>query len=157
MPGAGYAPLAATQLSANSALDRPKLYLESQAVIAQQLEKRPEDPTWLQAKGRAQMLAREYDSAIDTLRRAQDNAAGDSRFAAAVAVDLATANFERARALGRPEGIGEANELLSKVLSSDPNDAVALFNRAIVRESMSLFENARKDLERFLTLEPSGG
>ena len=157
MPGARYAPLAATQLSANSALDRPKLYLESQAVIAQQLEKRPEDPEWLQAKGRAQLLAGEYDSALGTLRRAQDNAAGDSRFARGVAVDLATANFERARALGRPEGIGEAYELLSKVLASDPKDPVALFNRAIVSESMSLFENARQDLEKFLSLEPTGG
>ena len=156
-PGAKHAAMAPVQLAASSSLEPPKEYYSAKAEILARLEKQPSDPYWLRAKGRMQSLDREYEVAIKTLRRAQDNSPDDAGFAASVSVDLATAYFGQARSLGKPDQFGEAYELLSEVIKKDPNNAVALFNRAIVGESMFLFEQAQKDLERFLVLEPTGG
>src|SRR5207249_4201253 len=42
-------------------------------------------------------------------------------------------------------------------LRARPDSPVALFNRAVVYERMFLYEDARKDWEHYLKLDPAGG
>ena len=74
-----------------------------------------------------------------------------------VQIDLATAHFERAEKEQRPIDYGTAVELLGKVLAKSPDNAVALFNRALTYEKLSAYHEALADWERYLKIDPKGG
>src|SRR5262249_34410872 len=48
-------------------------------------------------------------------------------------------------------------DTLWRYLRAKPDSPVALFNRAVVYERMFLFDDAVKDWEHYLKLDPSGG
>jgi tetratricopeptide (TPR) repeat protein len=151
-PNARYAPFRQQRGSGTSMLNRPDSLLRAAAAIRQGLARNPDDPTWLEAKARLDLLDWKYEEAIRSLKEALD-AQPDSP---ALASDLGTAYFERAEAEGRALDYGTAIEWLSKALAKKPDDPVALFNRAIVYERIFVIEQAIRDWEHYLRVDPAG-
>jgi CHAT domain-containing protein/cytochrome c-type biogenesis protein CcmH/NrfG len=150
--GAKYAPIRAQRGTDNSNLDKSPYLLRAEAIIGERLIKNPSDPRWLQAKGRADLLDGNYESATKSFKRALE-AQPDS---SPLWTDLASAYFERAEADGGPMDYASAIEYLGKVLAKSPDDRVALFNRAIVCERMLLYTQAKADWEHYLQIDPRG-
>jgi len=148
--GAGYAPLRVSRGPAASFTSRPAALLKAEALIAGQLESHPSDPAWLQAKAEADVLEGKYDAAVEALHRASEL----EPHSPAILTDLATAYFQRAQQENREEDFGAAYEYLSRALKLHPDDAVALFNRAIVSEHLFLYQQALDDWERYLRVDP---
>ncbi len=150
--GAKYAPMHSERRTSGSVLDAPQALLEADALISRKLKIAPDDPSWLDAKGRAELLGGDYREAIKTLQKAQDVKPGSPEILA----DLAAAYFQRAEAEDRPIDYGLAMDLLGKALTKTPDDTTLLFNRAIVAERAFLFAQASEDWEHCLKLEPEG-
>lgn len=151
--GAEHGPIRVERATgSDSRLNRPAALLEAEALIARGLEKEPNSPVWLQAKGRADLLEGNYDSAIQSFQKALEVEA-DS---ASLQTDMASAYFQRAERADRAGDYGKAIELLSRVLARNPNDAIARFNRAIVNEKMFLYRQALEDWERYLQVDSKG-
>ena len=148
--GAGYAPVRVSRGPAASFTSRPAALLEAEALIAGQLESHPTDPAWLEAKAEADVLEGKYDAAVETLRRALEL----EPHSPGILTDLATAYFQRAQQEDRKEDLGPAFEFLSQALKLHPDDAVALFNRAIVAEHLFLYQQALDDWEHYLRVDP---
>ncbi len=148
--GAGYAPLRVSRGPAASFTSRPAALLKAEALIASQLISHPSDPAWLEAKAEADVLEGKYDAAVEALRRASELEPHSS----AILTNLATAYFQRAQQENREEDFGAAYEYLSQALKLHPDDAVALFNRAIVSEHLFLYQQALDDWERCLRVDP---
>jgi CHAT domain-containing protein len=150
MGGAGYAPLRVSLGPATSFASRPPALLEAEALIASQLKSHSSDPSWLQAKAQADVLEGKYDAAVEALQHAlqlQPQSAG-------LLTDLATAHFQRGQQEDRKADLGAAFEYLSQALKLQPNDPVALFNRAIVSEHLFLYQQALDDWEHYLRVDP---
>jgi CHAT domain-containing protein len=150
MPGAKYGQISVQRGKERSSLSRPTSLLDAESIIGHHLDKNSKDPEWLDKKGRAELLDGNYDWAIATLRRARDLST-----VPAIATDLATAYFERAEAEAGAksnEDYQNALSLLNAVLGEDPNDRIALFNRAIVQEKMGLPQGAVNDWNKYLSL-----
>jgi tetratricopeptide (TPR) repeat protein len=109
--------------------------LEARPIISRKLREQPNSPRWLDAKGRADLLEGNYDAAIQSFQRALE-IEPDSAF---LQTDLASAYFERGRMYNRPQDCGRAIEFLGKALGKRPDDPIALYNRALVSETMSSF------------------
>jgi CHAT domain-containing protein len=151
LAGAAYGPQRISRGPATSFTDRPTTLSRAEALIATQLESHPSDPSWLQAKGEADLLDGRYDPAVDTLRRALQLDPNSP----AILIDLATAYSQRAQQEGRNEDFAAAYEHLSQALRLHPEDPVALFNRAIVAEHQFLYHQAIEDWEHYLRVDPS--
>ena len=149
IPGAGYAPLRVQRGPAESFVGRPAALLKAEALIAGQLASHPEDPAWLQASARANMLEGKYDAAVESLQRAVELQPHSPELLA----DLGTAHFQRAQSEDRQEDYGAAYEYFSKALELQPENATALFNRAIVAEHQFLYRQALDDWELYLKLD----
>jgi CHAT domain-containing protein/cytochrome c-type biogenesis protein CcmH/NrfG len=150
MAGAGYAPLRVQRGPAESFVERSADLLKAESIIASQLPQHPTDPEWLQAKAQADLLEGKYDAAVESLKRALELAPNTPGYL----IDLSTAYFQRARQEDRPEDYGAAYEHLSQVLAGEPDNAVALYNRAIVSEQQFLYHQALDDWEHFLKVDP---
>jgi CHAT domain-containing protein len=148
--GAAYAPLRVQRGPEASFADRTPSLLKAEALIASQLPSHPSDSSWLQAKGRADLLEGKYDAAVESLRRALELSPDSSE----LMVDLASAYFQRAQTEDSPQDYGTAFEYQSKVLAQHPDDPVALFNRAIVSEHQFLYHQALDDWDRYLRVDP---
>jgi CHAT domain-containing protein len=147
--GARQAPPRVERGPETSFASRPEALLDAEALIAGQLASHPSDSYWLQAKGRADLLEGKYDGAVDSLRRALQLTPDST----GIMTDLASAYFQRALTANRPEDFGTAFEYLSKVLAKQPDDPVALFNRAIVSEHQFLYHQALDDWEHYLRVD----
>lgn len=153
IPGAAYAPVRQERASARSTFDQPQALLEASALISKQLKGHPDDPRWLEAKGRADLLAFRYEAAITTLERALDLQPN----APEILTDLASAHFQRAEAnTDREVDYGTAIEYLGRALAKTPNDPVALFNRAVTEEKLRLYLPSISDWNHYLKVDPSG-
>lgn len=151
IPGAAYAPLRVQKGPAASFIGRSPALLKAEALIADRLTANPDDPAWLQASGRADVLEGKYDAAVESLRRAVEL----KPRASDLLLDLGTAYFQRAQSEDRPEDFVAAFEYLSQVLIQQPDNATALFNRAIVAEHQSLYRQALEDWEHYLKVDPN--
>ncbi len=147
--GASYAPLNVSRGQAASFTNRPPTLLQAEALIADQLQSHPTDPSWLQATAQADILEGKYDVAVEALRHALQL----EPHSAPVMIDLATAYSQRALQEDRKEDFGAAYEYLSQALKLRPEDPVALFNRAIVSEHQFLYHQALDDWEHYLRLD----
>lgn len=127
----------------SSFLDRPGTLLQAEVLISKQLASHPSDPKWLQAKARADLMEGKYQSALESLRRADQLAPKSPD----ILTDLAIANFQ----IGRYD---VAYETLSQVLALKPDDPVALFNRAFAAEELHLYHQALDDADRYVQLDP---
>ena len=138
---ASQAPIRQQRGTERSSLSKPAALLEAELLIKRQLEKTPNDPMWLAAKGRSELLEWQYEDAIRSFERVLETNPGSPD----ALRDLATAHFQRAEVEHRPIDYGNAIEELSKALAKRPDDPVSLFNRAIIYERMFLYDNAAKD------------
>lgn len=152
LPGAAPAPVRVQRGVDGSVFAKPASLMEAELLITQELKKSPNDARWLAAKGRSELLEWQYDDAIRSFRRALET----NPDALDIHRDLATAHFERAEVEHRPGDYAEAVEQLSAVLAKQPGDSVSLFNRAIVYERLFLYDNAVKDWEAYLQVDPNG-
>lgn len=148
LPDAQYGPLRQHRGS-RGAIDESQAFLDAQLAIARRLEAHPTDTPWLEARGRVNLLEGKWQEAIEALQRC--GPAGRS-----VAVEMAIAYAERAEALNNPADSETALRLLGHVLAIDPRDPVALFNRALLYTRTRQPDNADKDWERYLAVEPRG-
>lgn len=150
IPGAKYAPLRVERSVGASNLDKPESLLRAEFLISERLQKNPGDPVWLQAKARADLLDGNYESAIETLQRALE-AQPDSP---SLLIDLGSAYAVRSQSAARPIDDGKAVEFLTQALNKRPDDPIALFNRALVYEHLSLYTEAVGDWEHYLRVDP---
>src|SRR5262249_34687010 len=93
------------------------------------------------------------DNAVTTMRRAADAQPADISLLA----DLGCAYALRADGERRAIDYGAALDTLWRFLVARPDSPLALFNRAVVYERLFLFDDAVKDWERYLKLDPAGG
>ncbi len=152
IPGAKHAPMRVERTAGGSSLDKSPSLLKAEALIGENLRKNPNDPAWLQAKARADLLDGNYDSAIQSLQRALESQRDDP----SLLTDLGSAYFVRAEAADRAIDYGNAIESLSRALAKSPDDLVALFNRALACERMFLYTQAVDDWEHYLRIDPQG-
>ncbi|HVR27085.1 MAG TPA: CHAT domain-containing protein [Candidatus Polarisedimenticolia bacterium] len=132
-------------------MTRPAL-LGAESEIAQRLKSTPDDVRWVHASGRASLLECKGEiAAVAALERARRLAPNDE----SIAIDLASAYFQRGEVLGRPEDEGHAVDLLGKVLASDPKNEAARFNYAIALEHISLYQQAIVEWQTFLSSYPT--
>lgn len=152
MPGAAYAPMQSERGSTNR--DLPAEFYRAEDIIKTQFASHPQDPAWLQAQARADLLQWRYDAALKEL----DNGLMLRPNDPGLLLDKAIALFERAQDADPNASIdyGEAVEDLAEVLKKDPDNTVALFNRAILYERLNLPNEAIKDLERYLQKDQQG-
>ncbi|HEX4165759.1 MAG TPA: hypothetical protein VHZ55_09820 [Bryobacteraceae bacterium] len=129
------------------------MLLESQARIRQHLDRDPDDPAWLLAEGRTEILEWQYAGAIETLKKARDLVPAGSGEAPEILVDLATAYYQRAEATNRPIDYSMASDLLGKAIQKNPRFAIAYFNRAIVYEKQHLYDPAIQDWQDYLKFD----
>ena len=152
IPDAAYGPVRVVKGSAGvSRLDRPPALLQGEAMIARQLAKNPDDPRWLQARGLAELLDRDFDSAIADFQRSLTLQPGSLR----LMIQLACAHFQRAEAGNSQPDYRTALDLLNRALKISPDDPVALFNRSIVYQRMHLQNQAIEDWRHYLRVDPN--
>jgi CHAT domain-containing protein len=153
IPGADYAPLHIERSGTVSNFDKPEPLLKAEALISEKLKQHPNDAEWLQAKARADLLDGRYDDAIKTLQRAL----ASTPESAELLSDLGSAFFLRAKSADRPIDFGNAIESLGRALTKNPDDRIALFNRALACEEMFLYVQAIDDWQHYLRIDPQGG
>lgn len=150
IPGAAYAPIQIERGSSRSALQKPAALLKAEERIIEGLRRNPEDPLLLEARGRAELLEGDYNSAIQSLQRALEL----NPTSLSTMTDLGSAYFVRADEANRPSDYANSIEELSKALSQSPDDPLALFNRALANERMFLYSQAVQDWEHYLRTDP---
>jgi CHAT domain-containing protein len=148
--GAKYAPMRVERAASGSSLDKSPALLKAEALIGENLRQNPNDPRWLQAKARADLLDGNYESAIKSLQRALGTKPDDPT----LLTDLGSAYFARAETTNRAIDYGNSIESLGKALTNSPDDPVALFNRALACERMFLYTQAIDDWEHYLRVDP---
>jgi len=152
IPGAKYAPMRVERSANGSNLDKSPSLLKAEALIGENLGRSPNDPAWLQARARADLLDGNYESAIKALQHALDLHPDSS----SLLTDLGSAYFLRAESADRAIDYGNAIESLGKALGKSPDDPIALFNRALACERMFLYAQAVDDWQHYLRVEPQG-
>ncbi|HYM74902.1 MAG TPA: hypothetical protein VE377_02900 [Candidatus Dormibacteraeota bacterium] len=155
-PDARYGPVRQRRGAPDPRMDESPALLEAESSIAHALAKHPDDPGWLQAKARTELLEGNYGVAIEALTRAESSSSADE----SLQLDLAIAYGERARSqTNRSSQFADydrALQLLNQILARNPNNEVALFNRAVVNEQMNKRAEAVSDWERYLKLDSEG-
>ena len=149
MIGANYAPVEAFR-GETPGLRRPTALLEAEVLISKALASKPDDPVWLDAQARADLMEANYSSALASLERASRYQPDNQT----IRIDLASAYFLRGAELKRPEDYGKAVDLLGQVLAKDPKNQVARFNRALASERLLLYDQALEDWHRYLEFDP---
>jgi CHAT domain-containing protein/tetratricopeptide (TPR) repeat protein len=147
--GAKYAPVRVERSSAASNLDKSQSLLRAEALIGENLKEKPNDPIWLDARARADLLDGNYDSAIQSLKQALGLDPGS----VPLLTDLGSAYFQRGEVTDRKTDYSSAIDWLSKALKESPDNPVALFNRAIVLERTFLYAQAVDDWKHYLRVE----
>ncbi len=152
LPGAAYAPLRVSRGAGEPNNSIPML--EARARAARGLQSNPDSPSLLEESARIDLLNWNYAAAFPLLARASELRPNDSD----ILEDLALAHFERAEKDPdeRAADYEAAVESLSRILNDRPNDAAALFNRAIALERILHFREAKADWEHLLQIEPNG-
>src|SRR5215469_16101144 len=98
------------------------------------------------------MLRQNYNDAISILNRAIDSQPDDMSLLA----DMGTAYALRSEAENRDVDYGYAIEYMGRSLKAKPFFPEVVFNRAVVYERMYLFEDAVRDWQRYLEMDPAG-
>jgi CHAT domain-containing protein/tetratricopeptide (TPR) repeat protein len=149
IPGARYGRMGVER---GASRELPEYFFVAEGIIKPALSQHPDDPKWLQAQARADLLAWKYEAAIENLKHGLDL----DPSALSLKSDLASAYFERAEDANRPIDYQNAMELLGQVLAKSPDDPTALFNRAIVYDRMFMYHDAIADWKHYLQVDPQG-
>ncbi len=150
---ARYAPVRVERGPGGSNLEKSPSLLKAEYEIGENLPLHPNDPAWLEAKARADLLDGNYDAAVKSLQQALETDPDSPQ----LLTDLGSAFYLRAESTDRPTDYGNAIESLGKALAKSPDDQVALFNRALACERMFLYTQAIDDWQHYLRLDPQGG
>ncbi len=153
LPGTNYAALRQQRGSTSSRLDLPSSLLEAEAQVQRHLNRNPDNPEWLHADAKIQLLEGSDQAAIEALTKARIARPND----ATIALDLATAYSERAASTGDTTSNATALQLLNEILSRDPRNPVALFDRALVLERTQSYPEAIADWRQYMQLDPNSG
>jgi tetratricopeptide (TPR) repeat protein len=148
LAGAGYAPVAVAERGQGGAETNWELVAEL-AKLQQRAKERPTAET-LHALGLAQLLLRDEQAAVDTLRRAHRQAASKD-----LDNDLAAALIALGVRHQSPRSIAEGLEIL--VAPGASATPVSLFNEALALEALGLREQALGAWQRYLALDSSSG
>lgn len=149
--GFTYAPFSGPMRANDPAAEADRLKLGGQAGIAIEQASRNSSPEAQHAAGVAYLLVDKPGQAIERLRAA----AGQKPDDAAVWSDLAAAQYADAVHVPAPSLLPQALASVDHALRIDPNNAEALFNRALILERLGLIKQARSAWERYLTTDPS--
>ena len=150
--GSGYGPVRQQRSGEGSSFAEPADLLKAKYLIKEELAARPNDFAILTASGKVELLEGHYDEAIRTFGRLLDTQPDSPT----LLTDLATAYFQRAVATDRAVDYGQTIELLGRALTKSPDDPIALFNRAIALQKMYAYNEAIRDWEHYLRVDPSG-
>jgi CHAT domain-containing protein/tetratricopeptide (TPR) repeat protein len=151
IPGAEFAPMRVERGQTRSRMERPAELLQAEELIATKLALTPQQPEWLQAKGRADLLDGNYEAAISSFEKALDH----NPEAPDLLSDLASAYFSRAESEDKASDYAKALELYGRALQAQPDNPLVLFNRAIAFERISAYAQAIEDWERYLQADSS--
>lgn len=143
--GAKFAPLQRTR-GGNNSLPLP--LIEAEAEIAE--HEGEGDPEWGRLRGRAMILRGEPEQAIAALERAHEF----QPHSVPIMIDLALAYAQRAEFREIDTSNFAALEMLGVVLTKEPDNQVALFNSAILKEKQFLYREAVDDWQKFLDTSP---
>lgn len=153
IPGARYSPLRVERGAADAIRNRSLTLIEAELSIRKHLDRGRPNPEWLQAKARLDLLQDRPDDAIHSLHQALDITPASP----SLLTDLASGYIERAESDDQALDYGDAIESLGEVLAKDPDNQVALFNRAIACERMFLYRQALEDWTHYLALDKTSG
>jgi CHAT domain-containing protein/tetratricopeptide (TPR) repeat protein len=153
IPGATYAPMRTERGVGYSDFDKPTSLLKAKDLIGEALSKNPNDPKWLQARARAELLDGNYEGAIRSLHHALEI----QPHSPSLLTDMGSAYFVRGESTNRPIDYGNAIEVFGEALARSPDDPIALFNRALACERMFLYNQAVDDWEHYLRIDSQGG
>src|SRR6185437_3002862 len=126
--------------------------LDAAVIVRKRLAKEGNEPKWLQAKARIDLLDGNYDPAIESLQKALETQPTSPQLLA----DLGSAYFLRGNSAERAIDVGRAVELFGEALAKSPDDEIALFNRALACERLSLYTQAVDDWKHYLQVDPRG-
>ena len=130
--------------------------------IKKQIGSDPENTTWLQLQGRAEVLEWDYEDALGTLKAALLLKPNDPSLLNRM---QSTALFERAESqndqTNNPKSkdskassdLGRAADDLEKALKLRPNDPVALFNLAVIYEKLECRHAAIAVWKKYLAID----
>jgi CHAT domain-containing protein len=152
-PNAPYGELKTQRGGGHSFVSASPLLLDAEIHIARGLQNQPENAGWLLNQAKVDLLHWNFSAARSALEQARQKDPQSLE----IAIGLGISWFESAEEGGGAPDYGQAAELFSSVLSKQPNDAVALFNRALTYEKLQLPHQASRDWEQLLKLEPRGG
>ncbi|HEV2388629.1 MAG TPA: CHAT domain-containing protein [Candidatus Acidoferrales bacterium] len=149
IPGARYATLSTER----GAVDRSRrlALLRAEVMIDRHLDEQTASAVWLALNGRADLLEGKFRQAQATLERALRLEPNSPE----IFTDLATAYDELAQQESRDDDYLLAAARLTDALRVEPDNAVALFNRALVYEQIGSYPLAIEDWERYLRVDPS--
>jgi len=147
-PGASYTPQVS---SARSEAPRNTMLIEAEAAISRGLDREPRSLRWNLLESRTEFLRHRYDAAVASLQALTEKGG------APVLTDLGTVYLVRGMAEDSPGDEEKAVESLSAALRLNPNDRVALFNRAVALEALFLWDRATEDWDNYLRLDSQGG
>ena len=151
LPDAGYGPVRQQKGSAGI-FDKPEALASAEERIRSVFSQKG-GPAILALKGRAELLERDFDAAIESFRRALEVSPEDP----ALLADLGTAYAARAEAEKRNADLGQAMQLFLRVLKRQPENQQALFNLALVYERLWLVDEAAEAWRAVLARKPEDG
>ena len=150
IPGAGCTPVISDSHLRGGATGRESAQLlTARAEIENRLERKPNNPHWLQMQARAQILEENYDPAIDTL----DRLISAGPVTPGLLTDAGMAYFLHGAAAGSENDRATALDYLRRADEMAPSDPVILFNEALVMEDRGQVMNAVETWNRFLKFE----
>ena len=153
-PGAAYASLKQRRSGASeSILATPIALDQAKTFIKSELTKNPESQHWLIMQARLDLLDWRYRSAQVSIRKAEQFGSETQD----LLLTRAMVNYEVSEAESQPQNYAYAVNDLGKFLEQQPDDTVALFNRALILEKLNWQSSAREDWEHFLRIEKDPG
>jgi CHAT domain-containing protein len=153
IPGEPFSPLVKTSTRGQGGSDFSSIPLwEAKIRIARALNQTPEDAAWQQIDARAKVLEGDKSgTAVKTLERLLEKSPQDN----SIRLDLALAYSRTGDKDNEPLNYGRSIDLLGQVLAQEPNNTVALFNRAVLLKRLGMYAPAERDLKRYIELDPS--
>jgi hypothetical protein len=140
----------------SSLLNSPAALRKAADLIATHLKDNPEDPDWLLASARFDLLDWNYKLSLSTLDKITDLHAIDSD---SITLTRALAIYEQGESepARKDQSYGQMINLLGSFLKDRPNDSTALFNRALACEKIAAYECAASDFESLLRIDKDSG
>lgn len=153
--GLNYAPYSTTRGPGTERVD-PNELRRAELTLLDALNKKPTS-TVQHALGKVYLAKRQFDDAIkhfDEALRGQPNNAQLYSDLGAAWLEKGRMDLDKEPGRGMEE-IGRSQDNLTKAIQLNPNALEALFNRALSRESLTLYPQAEEDWREYLRKDPT--